>query len=610
MKQQDVPSRVYFLTRRRWRWGLVVIGIGAAAALVFQMVHRWQVQDGLQEASARLALHASALNTELARLEVVPEVLALDNNLAKALADPQDPAHLASANQYLQEARHRTDAEAVFLIDLQGLTIAASNHGQADSFVGQNYAFRPYVQEALKSGFGRFYAVGATTGRPGYFMAAAVSDGQVVMGVIAVKISLEAFASTLLPQRGATLIADSMGAVIMSSHPQFLYRLLGPLTQEQLDVSQDTKAYGDRRLAVIQPGLDLRNTTRIAQFVDDQTLKSNPMVVQRLIEQTGWSIVSLTDTPNARWTALLAASAAALMGAGLAMAWQIVALRAQRRRDLQQAEEQIQQRLDTGTLQLRRQIEAQVKTEALLRATTDSAVQAGKLAVLGQMAGAVSHELNQPLTAVRNFSDNAKVLLAQGRLSEVGQNIDRVSSLAERMGQIVAQLSGHLRKQPGPLKPVNVGRAIQSALQLLGTLREERLEIAVNIEPAVEEVWAQSVRLEQVLLNLLRNALEAQPSKAPPTVSASTDGQSVWIAVCDQGPGIDAQAMDHLFEPFFTTKPQGIGLGLGLAVSVMILRDMGGDLTASNVPTGGARFTVKLPRVLAAHPILETVDGL
>jgi two-component system C4-dicarboxylate transport sensor histidine kinase DctB len=292
------------------------------------------------------------------------------------------------------------------------------------------------------------------------------------------------------------------------------------------------------------------------------------------------------------------------------MAWQIVALRAQRRRDLQQAEAQIQQRLDAGTLQLRRQLDAQVKTEALLRATTDSAVQAGKLAVLGQMAGAVSHELNQPLTAMRSFSDNAKVLLEKGRLIEVRQNIDRVSSLAERMGQIVAQLSAHLRKQPGPLAPVDVGRAVQNALQLLGTLREERLDVVVDIEPAALAVLAQSVRLEQVLLNLLRNALEAQPSEALPRVTARSDGPSVRIEVRDHGPGIDPQAMDHLFEPFFTTKPQGLGLGLGLAVSLMILRDMGGDLTARNEPDGGASFTITLPRVAPSQPVPETFDGV
>jgi two-component system C4-dicarboxylate transport sensor histidine kinase DctB len=605
MKQQDVPWRVYFSARRTWRWVLVISAIVCLSALVFQAVHQRQAEDELGEVAARLALQATALNTELARLEAVPEVLALDSRLSNALSSPQDRALLASANAYLKAARGITGAEAVFLIDPLGLTIASSNHGQADSFVGQNYAYRPYVQQALLGGFGRFYAVGATTGRPGYFLAAAVREGQTAVGVIAVKISLEAFASTLLTQRGATLIADEMGVVILSSHPQFLYRLLGGMSQAQQALSRETRAYGDRLLPELLPGLDLRQMSRLSQAVDDPTLNSNPVVVQRLIEQPGWSMVSFTDTPNARRTALLAAAASALMAAGLAMAAHIAALRAQRRRQLQQTEAQIQKRLDASTVQLRQQIEAQVKTEALLRATTDSAVQAGKLAVLGQMAGAVSQELNQPLTAVRMFSENAKVLLAQGRLGEVGQNIDRVSSLAERMGQIVAQLSGHLRKQPGPLRPVAVGPAIQSALQLLGTLREERLAVVIDIEPPGLVVLAQAVRMEQVLLNLLRNALEAQPSEGLPSMRVRGDESRVWIEVRDRGPGIDPQAMDHLFEPFFTTKAQGHGLGLGLAVSVMILRDMGGELTARNEPGGGASFTITLPRVTAAQSLKE-----
>ncbi len=605
MKQQDVPWRVYFSARRTWRGVLVIAAIVWLSVLVFQAVHQRQARDELGEVAARLALQATALNTELARLEAVPEVLALDSRLSSALSSPSDQALRASANAYLKAARGITGAEAVFLIDPLGLTIAASNHDQADSFVGQNYAYRPYVQQALRGGFGRFYAVGATTGRPGYFLASAVRSGEAVVGVIAVKISLEAFASTLYTQRGATLIADEMGVVILSSHPQFLYRLLGAMTQAQRELSQQTRAYGDRLLPELLPGLNLQQTSRLPQAVDDPTLRSNPVVVQRLIEQPGWSMVSFTDTPNARRTALLAAAASALMAAGLAMAWHIAALRAQRRRQLQQTEAQIQKRLDAGTVQLRQQIEAQIQTEALLRATTDSAVQAGKLAVLGQMAGAVSHELNQPLTAVRMFSENAKVLLAQGRLDEVGQNIDRVSSLAERMGQIVAQLSGHLRKQPGPLSPVAVGPAIQSALQLLGTLREEQLEVVVDIEPPGAMVLAQAVRLEQVLLNLLRNALEAQPSEGPPSVRVRGSENEIGVEVRDRGPGIDPQAMDHLFEPFFTTKSQGHGLGLGLAVSVMILRDMGGELTARNEPGGGASFTITLPRATATQPLKE-----
>ena len=595
-----------FSAWQKWRRVVVFAAIACLAALVFQVVQERQARDELGEVAARQALHATALNTELARLEAVPEVLALDSRLSSALTAPEDPTSRASANAYLKEARGITGAEAVFLIDPRGLTIASSNHGQADSFVGQNYAYRPYVQDALQGGVGRFYAVGATTGRPGYFLAAAVRDGGAVLGVIAVKISLEAFASTLLVNRGATLIADEMGVVILSSHPQFLYRLLGPMTQAQRDASKTTKAYGDRLLPELLPGLDLRQISRLTQAVDDTTLNSNPVVVQRLIEQPGWSMVSFSDTPYARKTALLAAAASALMAAGLAMAWHIAGLRLQRRRQLQQTEEQIQKRLDAGTVQLRQQIAVQVETEALLRATTDSAVQAGKLAVLGQMAGAVSHELNQPLTAVRLFSENAKVLLAQGRLGEVEKNIDRVSSLAERMGQIVAQLSGHLRKQPGPLRPVAVGPAIQSALQLLGTLREERLDVGVDMESPAMVVLAQPVRMEQVLLNLLRNALEAQPSEGLPGVRVWGDESQVLIEVRDRGPGIDPHAMDHLFEPFFTTKPQGHGLGLGLAVSVMILRDMGGELTARNESDGGASFTIRLPRVTAAQSLTET----
>lgn len=566
----------------------------------FLLVTRWQSSDELREVDARLTLHATALTTELGRLASMPEIVAMDNRLAQALTLPNDAARLGMANDYLEQAQQRTGAEAVFLINAQGLTIAASNHAQSASFVGQNYFFRPYFRQALASGIGRFYAVGATTGRPGYFLAASVSDDQTVLGVLAIKISLDSFALNLQAARGVTLVADEVGVIILASHDAFQYRTLSPLSDEQLNRIRQTRQYVDLPLKplITDDSPRARPVSR-----DDPTsalLAQNPSTVRHGVHELGWTFVAFTDTPNATKTATLAAIAAALTSAGLVMLLHIIALRAQRHRDLQQAEVQIQQRIAAGTLQLREQLQEQARTEAVLRATTDSAVQAGKLAVLGQMAGAISHELNQPLTAVRSFSENARLLLTKGRLDDVRQNLERICSLSDRMGQIVAQLSTHLRKQPGKLVPVHAGRAIESALQLLSTLREESLPVTVQVEPPDVNVMAQPVRLEQVLINLLRNALEAQPSDAMPHVRVRSDEACVRIQVRDHGPGIDAEAMDHLFEPFFTTKPQGHGLGLGLAVSVMIVNDMGGELLATNEPAGGASFTIVLPR--ADHP--------
>jgi two-component system, NtrC family, C4-dicarboxylate transport sensor histidine kinase DctB len=604
MKQQPLTQRLRAAARRTGRWVWVLAGI-----LVFKYVHAWQADEELAEVRSQSALRAAALTVELDRLASLPEIMSLDGRLSQALDSPGDRVSLDIANAFLQQAQQRTGAEAVFLIDLQGRTIAASNFAQAQSFVGQNYAYRPYFKDALKGQPGRFYAVGTTTGRPGYFLAAAVREGVDVRGVVAVKISLDSFGKTLKTSRGVALVADKAGVIILASHSEFKYRTLAPLSAVQRAYINDTRQYNDLALEALAPGADLRDGARILNPGRNALLKQNPLVVSRRVEPSGWSVVGFTGTPNARKTAMLAAAATALSGLGGALVWQIVMLRAQRRRELLQAEEQIRQRIDAGTLELREQLQEQARTELVLRATTDEAVQAGKLAVLGQMAGAVSHELNQPLTAIRNFSANALVYLAQGRLDEANQNVVRIGGLADRMGQVVSHLTTHLRKQHGALEAVDLERAIHGTLQLLATLHDEAPGVVVYIQPLGLKVLAHPVRLEQVLLNLLRNALQAQPSQRPPCVNVVAEGSRVLIEILDFGPGIDADAMDHLFEPFFTTKPQGHGLGLGLAVSVMIMRAMGGELVARNAPSGGAVFSIRLARAEEITTGNEAVYG-
>ena len=244
----------------------------------------------------------------------------------------------------------------------------------------------------------------------------------------------------------------------------------------------------------------------------------------------------------------------------------------------------------------------------MLRETQDELIQAGKLAVLGQMAAGVTHELNQPLTALRTLSDNASTLLTMGQEREAQDNLRMISDLCERMGAIVQQLKGFSRKSAPRLVAVALDDAVRQALKLLES-EGRRLDVHVSFvvtQPGLT-VMADSVRLEQVAVNLLRNAMDAAVAAPGPRrievrveALAEPDGPVVALKVRDWGDGIAPEAFAHLFEPFYTTQAVGSGLGLGLAISSAIAQTLGGRLRAVNAPGGGAEFTLTLPAVAAA----------
>jgi two-component system C4-dicarboxylate transport sensor histidine kinase DctB len=208
---------------------------------------------------------------------------------------------------------------------------------------------------------------------------------------------------------------------------------------------------------------------------------------------------------------------------------------------------------------------------------------------------------------MRNYADNALLMIDSGRAEGVRGNLQRIGALTERMGHITSHLRAHARKQPEPIGPVSVRAAVDNALSLLQAPAGDAPAPTVDIQPAGLAVMAEPVRLEQVLVNLLRNANEASQGAAAPAIVATADGAWVRIRVRDHGKGIAPEVLAQLFEPFFTTKPAGSGLGLGLAVSRMIVRGLGGELQAGNAATGGAEFTVDLPQ--AALPMAGPVPG-
>ncbi len=246
---------------------------------------------------------------------------------------------------------------------------------------------------------------------------------------------------------------------------------------------------------------------------------------------------------------------------------------------------------------LRGEVEERLRAEADLRQAQDDLVQAAKLATLGQTAASIAHEVNQPLAAMRTYADNAAVLLARGRAEEAKANLASISSLTERIAQITQNLKGFARKASGVLGPVPVQASIAAVLTLLEhRIRQQGVHLAVDLPEAQIRVWAEQVRLEQVLVNLVQNGLDALKGVADPGIGISAEvvGDRVAIVVSDNGPGIRAEDVPRAFSAFFTTKSDG--LGLGLSISRDIVQDFGGLLTYAGHPGGGAVFTMDLRR--------------
>ncbi|PMS09040.1 sensor histidine kinase [Trinickia caryophylli] len=583
------------------------------------------------EVAQRASFYALSLEAQLARYESMPRIAALAPAIANVLEAPGSASLRAAANDYLKAVQLNAQLAAAYVMDADGNTIAASNWQEPGSFVGKNYAYRPYFTEAIAHGLGRFYGVGNTTGEAGYFLAVPVRDPERPnarpIGVVAIKALLDGYEDALAKSGDVVALTDRDHVVFLSSVPTWRYRALVPLSPAVRQRLVATRQYGDapldalpapRALAAPAPAAHPAGappTLRVAlpgqpvRRYDAQYRPTGPL---------GWEIAILTDPAEDRETAALAAiggaAASALLFSLAAAAW----LRHTRERErirsrmaLQQAHRDLEARIAQRTAELTlanadlaKKVDALDDARRILRDTRDAAIQAGKLAALGQMAAGITHELNQPLTALMTLSNNAVRLIELGRARDLPRNLQLITELAERMGKIVGHVKAFARNDALVREPVAIEDTLREALTLVEAHRKA-MDVTIRVEPIPPDaiVLASAIRAEQVFVNLLANAIDAAALSAGARevrVRTAVTSRTVCVSVEDSGPGITPDTMPRLFEPFYTTKTTGKGLGLGLAISQAIVDEFGGSLSAGNratgQPHGGAVFTVELQR--------------
>ncbi len=585
---------------------------------------RFSLAKGLAELQVtghhRLDLYATSLEREIDKYAYFSTTLGLERDVLQMLAAPR-PSQTAQVNQYLEQLNERAGTLAIYVLDSKGIVLATSNWHQSDSFLGEDLSFRPYFRQAMETGSGRIFGIGTTRGEPGYYLASSLTNGQGTVGVAVVKVGLQQLEKSWATAESPVLVADENGVVILASVPDWKFTTLRPLDEATRRAFDRTQQYNRRALnplGVVEM-TELEHGSRLVSLP-----KPGPEMVS-MFPVAGKFLAQTQPLPGTPWRITvfslqeqvrgMAANRAAVTGVGAAFLCVLVLMLNQRRRHtkdrlaareaLQQAHDELERKVVERTVDLsaantRLQVEVAERTRAerTLRAAQDELVQAGKLAVIGQLSSGIAHELNQPLAALRTLSGNARKFLARGDQQTAGSNMERIADLVDRMGRLTGQLKSYARKSSGRPQAVQLHRAVDNALFLLEQ-RLRRAGVVACIDLSDEELhaWCDANRLEQVLVNLAGNALDAMEGQPAPAlnITARRHGERILIHVRDHGPGLSAQAQTHLFEPFFTTKEAGSGLGLGLTISAGIVVDFGGSLSGDNHPEGGAIFTLDIP---------------
>ncbi|GAB3480079.1 hypothetical protein GCM10027340_10580 [Marinomonas epiphytica] len=706
-----------------------------------EALRREQIEDLKIDSQEQLDQLANVLESAIAKYQHMPTLLASNDRVRKALRDGLE-SDIQQLNRELEQINRITEASDSYIIDRDGLTIASSNYRQKMSFVGQNFAFRPYFQQAIKGRPGRYYALGTMSNRRGYYFSYPVYEGDSINGVAVVKVDLMQFEKRFTNQGYEFLLLDPDGIVFGSSRPEWLYQVQGVLTNEEMQRILDSKRYRDRSIGklsvVYQAAFDqesdiveflevqedekgelfqrdaylqmtrpiqllgfkismlsplatideeialwraifaggatitgllfamaiLRGRMLRERFDANEMARHNQAYIREVIQNTQAGLVTLDQNKkiesfNPAVEKLLGCSLAPLVGQPLESLFRLTGDKEQSayghnpvqslsntgavtlEGELVYGEEtQVPVEMTLSELELpdlrhylvtfhdvterklyeheitqaRNELEARVlartseleKTNALLRQEIDKhmgtqreLIQTAKLAVLGQLSAGLNHELNQPLTAIRSFADNALKFLERKNYGQTKANLEHISQLGHHMGDIIARFKVFARKGDVQQGAISVQQAISGALRIISPRYKQ-----VGIELILEKsdsffVKGDMVFLEQVLVNLLANAAdaieEAGQTAKQVRVKQYLEGSQVIIVVQDSGQGLSQEALEHLFEPFYTSKLSGAGLGLGLSISQRIIDAMEGHIYARNLETGGAEFCVSLP---------------
>jgi two-component system, NtrC family, C4-dicarboxylate transport sensor histidine kinase DctB len=559
-----------------WRVRIALVALLVVATTTVWVTNRLLTdrftQSTRNHAELRLALYSGNLLSELRRNAIVPQLLSRDPTLIGALQS----GDFSQSTQRLISFVEEIGAASLMLLDKEGRTVAATNRNR----LGEQHRNAAYFVDPIRSNATIFSVMQREVGGYSFTYARRLEAGSQVLGVIVVEVDLHKFERAWAGISDAVLVTDSTGAIILATEPR--WRGLN----EKEALRRQTPQGAIQRA--------IRATADWTALPADAYLQGEAVMrMESRIPFRGWQMTSFTTYASIR-ERVNGVLALEIMGFAilLALAFYALSRKTALRMALFQRESAELRVLNT---RLQREIAERERVQKTLEVAEQSLAQSSKLAALGEMSAAVSHELNQPLAAMKTYLAGARLLLRRNRAEEALASFGRIDDLIERMGAITRQLKSYARKGADTFSPVNMGDALASALSMMEPqLRQRHVQISQILPEAPVRVMGDRMRIEQVMVNLLRNALDATKSVSDPEVEIILAyGETATLTVRDNGAGIED--FDALFEPFYTTKQPGDGVGLGLAISSGIVNDLGGRLTARNGQNGGAVFEMQLP---------------
>ena len=558
----------------RVRFALLAIFMLAVGTVYItnQLLTARFTQSTLQRAQLRLALYSGNMVSELQRNSIVPRLLASDAELIGAL----NSNDYQRTSQRLLSFVDEIGAAAILLLDSDGLVVAATNRNR----LGETQRNLPHFREAARASQTVFTTHKHDTDVYDFAYSRKILSNNKPLGVIVVEVDLRKFQSAWAGISDAVIVAAAGGQILLATENSWV----GLPEREALALRSAPSAI-DRAIQATQDWTVLSA---------DAYMQGKAVMRQEIqVPFRGWNMVLFTTYGGIRQR-VNAVLALEIMGFSIFLALAFYQLS---RQTLTRALFFQQESVDLRQLNIRlqREISERKKVEKNLEVAEQTLAQSSKLAALGEMSAAVSHELSQPLAAMKTYLAGAKLLLQRKRLEEALSSFQRIDDLIGRMSAITRQLKSYARKGGEELVPVDVRMAVNGALEIMEPqLKSRQISLSKTMPSAPVMILGDQLRLEQVVVNLLRNALDAISAVPTPEIELLLlGGETASLTVRDNGEGISD--LDDLFEPFFTTKKPGDGVGLGLAISSGIITDLGGRLVARNSEATGAVFEVTLP---------------
>lgn len=581
--------------------------IGAVTIAAYHVSYNRFEKNELKTSSERLSLYQESLRSTINRVSHLPRVVVSHPFTARML---RDGTGVDLLNQYLKTVSDKANSAALYIMDANATTVAASNFDTPESFVGNNYRFRRYFSDAVSDGQATFFAIGVTTGRPGYFLSEAIVDEGKVLGVAVVKVEFAELLEAWHDAGEHVLITDQDDVTVLASDSRYLYKPLKDLPKSRLSQMRESKKFTGYDLA------KLEFNSQAGIFEGRVEIEGDDFSISTVdTSELGWKLHFLTPLAPVQKYAY-AFSAFVLLFCGL-MASVFLFMRSREKQGRLEAKANEAERISWINRQLEQEVQVRKDTEKQLRDAQSELIQSSRLAALGKMSAAIVHEVNQPVSAIRLFTSSGALLVKERRLKEAGQVFNNIKKMTERLGTITSDLLIFSRKPVSSPKLCDLNESVENILlQFKPEMELSHIELKLELAPKPVLVKGSKVRFEQVISNLVKNAIQACEKSPSPSIHLKTwvgndlCGLSVW----DNGEGIPDEILGQLFDPFFTTKNVGEGVGLGLALCYAIADEANGKITCENLDKGGALFKVDFPAQAEPEPksdksVRELVDG-